>query len=51
MPNEMVICPSCQLNFNKFNGATNAEAKVAMRKGEKDNVLMRTGLPPLPQSE
>lgn len=45
MPNEMLICPSCQLNFNKFNGATNAEAKAAMRKGEKHNVLMRKGLP------
>lgn len=45
MPNEMMICPSCQLNFNKFESATNAEAKTAMRKGEKDNVLMRKGLP------
>jgi len=45
MPNEMVICPGCQLNFNKFDSATNAEAKVAMRKGDKDNVLLRTGCP------
>ena len=45
MPNEMLICPSCQLNFTKFNTATNAEAKVAMRAGEKDKVLMRKGLP------
>ena len=45
MPNEIVVCPSCQLNFNKFNSATNAEAKTAMRAGEKDKVLLRTGFP------
>ncbi len=45
MPNEMVICPSCQLNYTKFNGATNAEAKVAMKEGETDKVLMRKGCP------
>ena len=44
-PVEIVICPSCQLNYHKFNGATNAEAKAAMRAGEKEKVLMRQGCP------
>lgn len=41
----MIICPSCQLNYNKFNDATNLEAKQALRQGEKERVLMRTGCP------
>ncbi|MFQ6773320.1 MAG: TM2 domain-containing protein [Clostridia bacterium] len=32
-------CPDCGLNFAKFANATNAEAKRAMRKGEKERVL------------
>ena len=32
-------CPDCGLNFAKFAKATNAEAKRAMRKGEKERVL------------
>ncbi len=45
MPVETVSCPSCQLNFVKFNEATNKEAKEAINSGEKDRVLMRKGRP------
>ena len=45
MLNDRATCPGCQLNFSKFNAATNAEAKAAMRNGEKDNILLRTGCP------
>lgn len=45
MPIEVVVCPSCQLNFNKFDSATNKEAKQAIREGEKDRVLMRNNRP------
>lgn len=45
MPVEIVVCPSCQLNFQKFDSATNAEAKQAISQGEKDRVLLRKGLP------
>ena len=45
MPVEIVSCPSCQLNFQKFESATNKEAKEAINMGEKDRVLMRKGRP------
>lgn len=45
VPTEIVVCPSCQLNFQKFDSATNEEAKEALRMGEKDRVLMRKGRP------
>ena len=45
MPVEIVSCPSCQLNFQKFESATNAEAKAAIQAGEKDRVLMRKNRP------
>lgn len=45
VPVEIVHCPECQLNFQKFESATNAEAKQAIRSGEKDRVLMRKGRP------
>lgn len=45
MAADLIICPSCQLNFNKFYEATNEEAKEAMRNGDKDQVLMRKGYP------
>ena len=45
MPVEAMRCPSCQLNYQKFNSATNTEAKAAIRMGEKDKVLMRVGRP------
>ena len=44
-PVEIVVCPSCGLNFQKFDDATNKEAKVALRTGEKERVLMRNGRP------
>ena len=45
VPTEIVVCPSCQLNFQKFDSATNGEAKEALRMGENDRVLMRQGRP------
>ena len=45
MPVEIVVCPNCQLNFQKFDMATNKEAKDAIREGEKERVLMRKGRP------
>lgn len=45
MPIELVVCPSCQLNFQKFESATNKEAKEAIKQGEKERVLMRKGIP------
>ena len=40
-----MMCPSCQLNYNKFEMATNKEAKEAFRNKEKDQVLLRKGRP------
>lgn len=45
MPTEIVVCPQCQLNYNKFNSATNKQAKQKLRQGEKESVLMRKGRP------
>lgn len=45
LPVEMVVCSNCQLNFQKFENATNKEAKEAIRQGEKDRVLLRKGRP------
>jgi len=45
MPKESAVCPSCRLNFDKFNKATNAEAKEAINQGEMDRVLFRKGVP------
>ena len=45
VPVELVSCPSCQLNFQKFETATNAQAKQAIKEGEKEKVLMRKGRP------
>jgi len=45
MPIEIVVCPNCQLNFQKFESATNAEAKVAIKQGENNKVLMRNSRP------
>ncbi len=39
------VCPSCGLNYNKFNEATNKEAKEAYACGEKERVLYRIGCP------
>lgn len=39
------VCPDCRLNFQKFESATNEEAKNAIRQGEKERVLMRKGCP------
>jgi len=45
VPKEIVVCPICMLNYQKFETATNSEAKQAMQEGETDRVLMRTGCP------
>lgn len=42
---EIVVCPGCQLNFQKFDTATNKEAKQAIKTGEKERVLMRKSRP------
>lgn len=44
-PNDMARCGNCGLNFEKFNTATNAEAKSAFRIGEKERVLHTTKVP------
>lgn len=38
-------CGNCGLNYNKFNSATNAEAKSAFRMGEKNRVLYTKTVP------
>ena len=45
LPIELIVCPECKLNFQKFESATNKEAKQALKEGEKDRVLMRNGRP------
>ncbi len=45
VPVELVVCSSCQLNFQKFDDATNQEAKEAIRLKENERVLMRKGRP------
>lgn len=42
---QVAVCTSCGLNYNKFDEATNKEAKIAISMGEKDRVLYRTGCP------
>lgn len=42
---EINVCPSCGLNYVKFNTATNKEAKNALHSGQNDKVLKRTGCP------
>lgn len=38
-------CGECSLNFDKFNSATNTEAKTAMRINETERVLFSTNIP------
>lgn len=45
VPRDVVTCPSCQLNYQKFETATNKEAKQALKQGEKSKVLYRKGCP------
>lgn len=42
---EIVICPKCKLNFQKFDMATNYEAKLAYSESDNDRVLLRRGCP------
>lgn len=44
-PKTSAVCPFCMLNFQKFESATNKEAKQALKQGENDRVLMRKGVP------
>jgi len=39
------VCGRCDLNFDKFKNATNAEGKDALRKGEKERVIYTRELP------
>ena len=43
MPSFTKVCPDCGLNFNKFDAATNMDAKKMLRAGEKEQVLYRKG--------
>lgn len=43
--NNAKVCGRCDLSFEKFDNATNYEAKQALRKGEKYRVLNTTKLP------
>ncbi len=45
VPSEMAVCPRCQLNYQKFEKATNNEAKLAFQLGESERVLYRKGCP------
>lgn len=45
MPSFTAVCPGCGLNFNKFDSATNCDAKKMLRAGEKEQVLYRKGCP------
>lgn len=45
VPASITSCPECQLKYEKFERATNKEAKQALREGEKDQVLMRNNRP------
>jgi len=44
-PYATVVCPECKLNYQKFEQATNKEAKKNIRAGEKEQVLMRNSRP------
>lgn len=44
-PKNFDKCGVCGLNFKKFVTATNAEAKSALRMGEKERVLTTTSVP------
>ncbi len=44
-PKHMPRCGVCSLSFEKFNSATNAEAKSAFRMGESERVLYTTQVP------
>lgn len=39
------VCPGCNLNYFKFDTATNAEAKRAIKEGDTNRVIYRTGQP------
>lgn len=41
----LTSCPNCQLNFSKFNEATNKEAKLAIREHRSEDCVMRVGCP------
>lgn len=41
----LIICPSCSLNFNKLDIATNKEAKKALNEKDYSRVVYREGCP------
>lgn len=43
--NSAKVCGKCELNFDKFNKATNFEGKEALKKGEKERVVFTHSLP------
>ena len=40
-----IRCGNCELNFEKFAKATNEEAKLALKKKERERILMSKTLP------
>lgn len=45
MQKEVMTCPKCRLNYLKFDLATNVEGKNALKLGETDRVVYRSGCP------
>lgn len=45
MPVSAMICPRCELNFKKFDTATNEAGKKALNEGRKQDVVFRKGCP------
>lgn len=45
MPIGANVCPGCELNFSKFESATNKAGKIALSEGRKEDVLYRKGCP------
>lgn len=45
MPISAMICPMCELNYNKFDKATNEAGKLALKEGRKEDVIYRKGCP------
>lgn len=39
------MCPDCELNFKKFEEATNHDAKIMLKSKQKEQVLLRASRP------
>ncbi len=45
VPADVTVCPKCQLNYQKFDMATNAWGKYALNNDMKEQVVFRLGCP------